>query len=271
MKKNLVIIFTVFVFAVSVFAVFAFDKPAAAENTQNPATEGVQPEASTDTVPSQNKEPIGIEKAKELAAAHFGFSEDSVRFTEAEIDKDRFESVYEIEFCYESFCYECDVDMYSGEITEKDTERCDHNNSPSSRPSGTQETAPAQESRPDNGHIVPDHDDDRYDDDRYDDDRYDDDSYDDDCYDDDDGDGYVNVKPETGSQNREYISGETAITIALKDCGLDKTSVYVECEFDFDDGKALYEIEIENGFVEYEYEIDALSGEILEKEVDYDD
>ncbi len=61
------------------------------------------------------------------------------------------------------------------------------------------------------------------------------------------------------------IGREEAISIALS-----KTNggIVTDFEIDEDDEKYLYEIKIEKGSIEYELEIDALSGEILEFEID---
>jgi uncharacterized membrane protein YkoI len=42
-------------------------------------------------------------------------------------------------------------------------------------------------------------------------------------------------------------------------------------KLDRDDGKMLYEVDFNSGLMEYEYEIDATSGAILESDMDYDD
>ena len=46
---------------------------------------------------------------------------------------------------------------------------------------------------------------------------------------------------------------------------------FVKNEFDRDDGRAVYEIEFKHGAYEYEYEIDALTGEVIKSEKDIDD
>ena len=44
-----------------------------------------------------------------------------------------------------------------------------------------------------------------------------------------------------------------------------------ECELDRDDGRTVYEIEFKSGRYEYSYEIDAVSGTVLDSEKDRDD
>ena len=67
-----------------------------------------------------------------------------------------------------------------------------------------------------------------------------------------------------------YISSNKAKEIALADAGLTSSQVYFsKAEFDYDDGRAEYEVEFRNGFTEYEYTIDAVSGSILKIERDH--
>ena len=65
-----------------------------------------------------------------------------------------------------------------------------------------------------------------------------------------------------------YISAERAKEIALAECPSGST-VY-KCQFDWDDGRAEYEIEIRNGWTEYDFEIDAVTGTILSRDIDND-
>ena len=62
----------------------------------------------------------------------------------------------------------------------------------------------------------------------------------------------------------------------LKDSGVNEADVReLEIELDRDDGFTVYEVEFKtytNGVeTEYEYDIDAYTGEILKKEIDIDD
>lgn len=77
-----------------------------------------------------------------------------------------------------------------------------------------------------------------------------------------------NTVPSGGSA---YIGAEQAQSIALNHAGLSASQVTVtKAALDRDDGRMVYEIEFRLGQVEYEYEIDAVSGSILEYDVDRD-
>ncbi|MBR4291854.1 MAG: PepSY domain-containing protein [Oscillospiraceae bacterium] len=70
----------------------------------------------------------------------------------------------------------------------------------------------------------------------------------------------------------EYISRETVKSIALAHAGLSETDVTrLRVEFDYDDGRAEYEVDFHHGSYEYDYEIDAVSGKILSWDEDFDD
>ena len=75
------------------------------------------------------------------------------------------------------------------------------------------------------------------------------------------------------ASTRAYIGADAAIETALKDAGIDSGAAGIECELDWEDGRMVYEVEFEAGGFEYEYGIDARTGEIVsaEKETAYDD
>lgn len=61
-----------------------------------------------------------------------------------------------------------------------------------------------------------------------------------------------------------YISSEKAQQIALENAGLSADSVtFIRTHLDHDDGRAEYEVEFYQGNMEYDYDIDAVSGTIL--------
>lgn len=82
-------------------------------------------------------------------------------------------------------------------------------------------------------------------------------------------DDYVPSTTETNNQNNTQatiITSEEAQKIAMDRVG--NNGYLVKCELDTDDGIQKYEIEIKNGRIEYEIDINASSGEIIKYEED---
>ena len=62
----------------------------------------------------------------------------------------------------------------------------------------------------------------------------------------------------------DYISYDKAKEIALAQAHISGDDIaFVEKEFDFDDGLAIYELEFSQGGIEYEYDIDAVTGKVI--------
>ena len=74
----------------------------------------------------------------------------------------------------------------------------------------------------------------------------------------------------TGSASRKAYIGETAATaIAYAAAGIKKEAVTVyECTIDLDDSMIVYDVEFAADGVEYECEIDALTGTVIQCEVE---
>ena len=69
-----------------------------------------------------------------------------------------------------------------------------------------------------------------------------------------------------------YMEAEEANALAFAHAGISENSVYdLEVEIDYEYGKMVYDVEFTSGNKEYEYFIDAVSGEVVEFEVEYDD
>ena len=67
-----------------------------------------------------------------------------------------------------------------------------------------------------------------------------------------------------------YIGESKAISKALKNAGTTRSAVWnIECDRDEDDGVAVYEVEFKKGRTEYSYKINARTGNIREKNVEY--
>lgn len=68
----------------------------------------------------------------------------------------------------------------------------------------------------------------------------------------------------SSAQSGEYIGKEAALAAALADAGLTEDQVYdIDVELDSDGGIVRYEVDFETRDTEYEYDIDAVTGEIL--------
>lgn len=73
------------------------------------------------------------------------------------------------------------------------------------------------------------------------------------------------------NSSNNYIGIDRAKEIALNRANLSKTEVqFTKAKLENDDGKAEYEIEFHFDKAEYSYDIDAVSGDILESDVDSD-
>ena len=84
-----------------------------------------------------------------------------------------------------------------------------------------------------------------------------------------------NTSSSTDNPSSKYIGVDKAKSIALKDAGVSASSVtFTKAKLDRDDGVTVYEIEFYSDNAEYEYEINATSGAIRDRDSemrDYDD
>lgn len=79
------------------------------------------------------------------------------------------------------------------------------------------------------------------------------------------------VTPGTDSASSTYIEESEAKTTALEHAGISEAdATYVNVKLDNDDGKPVYDIEFYNGNTEYDYEVDAYTGDILSYDHDMD-
>jgi len=75
----------------------------------------------------------------------------------------------------------------------------------------------------------------------------------------------------TGSPSSDYVGEDAAKAAALEHAGLTESEVtYVKVKLDREDGTIVYEIEFHFGNTEYDYEVDAYSGNILSYDYDID-
>lgn len=194
------------------------------------------PAESTPSAPSA----ITLDDAIYIALADAGVG--SVTWEQTVQDYENGILVYEIDFTAGGYEYDYDIDAYTGAILDRDIEPVeaiyDYDD-------GADDT------------------DDDFDDDA--DDADDDDMDDDDDYDDDDDDAPAPADVQT-------ITADQALSVALSHAGLSGSQVTLtKNALDTDDGITVYEIEFRSGDYEFEYDIDACSGAILDWDKEIDD
>ncbi len=182
---------------------------------------------------------IGEEKAIATALSNAKLDRSKTSALTVYLETDDGRKVYEVEFRSGVKEYDYEIDAVSGKIIDIDFEI---------------------ELIADTSKAV---DDDEYDDDKYDDDKYDDDKYDDDKYDDD-----ADITSAAGDKTA-YISEAKAKEIALAHAKLSESEVNnLTVKSESDDGNIIYDVEFRAGVKEYGYEIDAVSGKIIEAEAE---
>lgn len=82
----------------------------------------------------------------------------------------------------------------------------------------------------------------------------------------------LNTVVSTGSASAgAYIGAQSAQDIALRHAGVTASSVReLEVEFDYEHGRMVYEVEFKSGGTEYEYDLDASTGDIIKYKTDLD-
>lgn len=177
---------------------------------------------------------IGMEKGVAVALADAGFKTEDVTNLTSHYDSEDGVAVYEVEFVAGGFEYDYTIKASDGRIIEAQRESIKASDAESS-------ATPVQEpQQPSNG-----------------------------------SDSSSSGSSSTDNPSSKYIGVDKAKSIALKDAGVSASSVtFTKAKLDRDDGVAVYEIEFYSGDTEYEYEINATSGAIRERDSeprDYDD
>lgn len=248
---------------------------------------------------------IGLTAALKNACAHVGVSSAKVLDPQTELDCEDGVMVYEVEFCYGGTEYDLEVDALSGAIRKSKNEPCDHARHTSGGQGGTQTAAPsdyigtaaalsAAQAKANLGKVASsqlqglktelDIDDGKA--------VYEVDF----CYGGTEYEVEVDAvtaavlkystepcdhaahqaapAPTSGQSSGTstgYIGESKALSIAYAHAGVNSANTRkVECKLDREDGVMVYEIEFEAGVTEYEYEIDAVTGNIIHYEWDND-
>ena len=242
----------------------------------------------TDVTPPSSSDYIGEQKAKEIALSHAGLSADKVSALEIELDSKRGVVVYEVDFKYGGCEYDYDINAVSGEIVSSYKE-LDDNRDPVIDPNNNGYIGEQKAKEIAVAHAGVSADSVRMVEIELDVKRgvvvyeiefksggfeYD--------YDIDAVSGEVissykelgDYRDDTNKfdpDSKEYIGEQSARDIALTHAGVSAGSVReFEIELDREKGRVVYEIEFKSGGFEYEYEIDAYTGDIIKHEKERD-
>ena len=171
---------------------------------------------------------IGEERAKEIALNHAGLTASGVTFVRSYLDWDDGRAQYEVEFYANNTEYDYDIDAITGDIRSYDYD-AEYYAPPATSQGGTTTTTGATAAASTGNPTT--------------------------------------ATASTGSTN--YIGEERAKEIALDHAGLTASGVtFVRSHLDWDDGRAQYEVEFYANNTEYDYDIDATTGDI--RSYDYD-
>ena len=177
---------------------------------------------------------INAQRAKEIATAHAGFKVSQVRFDDVEFDKDDGVASWEVEFKINGGEYEYDINARTGAIItyEHDVPRPVQT---TQKQTTTQAPAPTTTTVPKPTTVA-------------------------------------TQAPAPTTKKTQVLSLQQAKEIAARHAGINLANAsFDEAELDEDDGRLVWELEFEIGDWEYDYEIDARTGKILEYDIENDD
>ena len=207
------------------------------------SSNNVSADSVTQTGTASDKAYIGEENARTKACEHAGVAAGDVIKSEVKLDSEHGIMIYEVEFKTADMECEYEINACTGEVVDFEKEMINHQNQ-----TVTGSEAETEAVKETSGH------------------EYDDD------HDDDHDSEHTSAHHSSGSSQPAidtYIGNEKALSIALEHAGLSASALTKkEIELDDEDDRMIYKVELEAGKDEYEYEIDAVTGDILEAEID---
>lgn len=189
-------------------------------------------QASAPEVKSSELVSVNPDGAIDAALAHAGVArEDAVLFGAPSLDSDNGKQHYDVEFGYNGFEYEYEVAVADGAVlkAEKEPERVE---APVKEKESVKEKAPEKSEAPVSKESK-------------------------------------NNNNNGSKNNNGYISVESAKQKALEDAGVKaEDAVFLKAYYDSDDLVPHYDVKFEANGYEYEYEVKASNGAVLEKDVE---
>ena len=178
---------------------------------------------------------IGMDKGVAVALADAGFKAEEVTNLSAHYDDENGYTVYEVDFTADGFEYDYTVKASDGKILEAQREKLKAAETVDDAASSEAAQQKPEQSSEGSG-------------------------------------SSSESSSETKTPSSKYIGSDKALSIALKDAGVSSGSADVrKNKLDWDDGVRVYEVKFYAGNTEYEYEINATTGAVIDKDADYDD
>lgn len=201
-------------------------------------TSGVAPVASpsgngsTGLAGNTQSTDIGESAAKEIAFTDAGTSAEQVQYLWSKMDYDDGKAVYDVEFVVDGVEYDYEIDAVSGTILSVDQEadhyRAADQTTASQAASQAGSNAASQKTTAQSGSSA------------------------------------QIANQNTAAQQDNYIGEQAAQDAALTHAGVSaQNASFVRTKLDFDNGRWQYEVEFYDQGTEYDYSIDAVTGEVL--------
>ena len=215
------------------------------------ATEPTKPAAPAEpTKPAESAAVISADQAKQTALQDAGVKETAITIRKLKREMDDGRLIYDVEFVSADTEYEYEISAENGAILEKSIEPLDLEdrvaapaNTPAAQPAAPAETqapAPAQTASP----AAP-------------------------------SQPAQSAPAQTApaqtapAQTAAMISADQAKQTALQNAGVaEANAVLRKLKLERDDGRMIYDVEFTSGGKEYEYEIDAANGAVLERSIE---
>ena len=167
--------------------------------------------------------------AENAALADAGLAADGVTALRSRLEYDDGRAIYDVEFWTDTDEYDYDIDAVTGDILSKDRDA--ETSRPNTPAQGQATPAPAASATP--------------------------------------APAGQDATASSSQVSGEYITEDAARQAALNHAGVaDGDAQFVRTHLDRDDGRTVYDVEFWSGSTEYDYEIDAVSGEVLSFDFD---
>jgi len=214
---------------------------------QRPATEAANEPAAADdkeTAGTSNKSDyLTLAEAKSIVLENAGLAEENVHFVRTQLDTAPETACYDMEFLSESAAYDYSVNAMTGEILSMHCETGSYDLASFSAAGATADLSEAE--------TIPNPEQSKADTSQ-------------DPISNPESDTVNARQTDSATPEQQYIGTEAAKLAALDHAGLKSEEVnFVHAHLESDDGIWQYDIEFHKDTTEYDYDIDALTGEVL--------